>query len=341
MIQGTLANLIKEKVTYTRILICTFVIVIIGIGLQFFEPYTMFYFLFPVLLIMSLSIVLILQFCLKELQKFQDKCKNDDVKQFCGCLFPEKNNSVLLVIYLIMVAVYFVCICRLQFVEINLMGLYILLFGGGTFFLALISYEVCVRLTISLRETERNISNIKYDEIYPKDTLWLQYFFHFHKVLKNAALVISMLFVLENSMLFVANYEKLSLTDLSETSKEPNLLKSLPIEWWVIWVYILVTIVLALPFMTWIRNQKLNNIVSYIQEDFNKKMRISHTLDDLRGNPQKYYSVLNIIQFVQNSLREAYLPRRIDRIASLSASILTCFAHLISFYMTLGAGFFK
>lgn len=341
MIQGTLANLIKEKVNYTRSSICIFVIGIMGIGLQFFEPYTMFYFLFPVLLIMSLSIVLILQFCLKELQKFQDKCANDDVKEYCACLFPEKNNSMLLVIYLTMVAVYFVCIYRLQFVEINLMGLYILLFGGGTFFLALISYEVCVRLTISLSKTEKNISNIKYDEICPKDTLWLQYFFHFHKVLKNAALVISMLFVLENSMLFVANYEKLSLTDLSGTSKEFNLRESLPIEWWVIWVYIFVTIVLALPLMTWIRNKNLNNIVSHIQEDFYKNFSASHTLDDLRSNPQKYQSVLNIIQSVQNSLKEAYLPHRIDRIASLSASILTCFAHLISFYITLGADFIK
>lgn len=339
MIQGTLANLIKEKVNYTRLSICIFVIGIIGIGLQEFEEYKMFGFLFPVLLIMLLSIVLILQFCLKELQKFRNNCA-DDVKKYCSCLFPREHDSILLVIYLIMVIVYFVCIYSLHFVEINLMGLYILLFGGGTFFLALMSYEVCVRFTISLRDTEKNISNIKYDEICPNDTLWLQYFFHFHKVLKNAALVVSMLFVMENSMLFVANYEKFSFSNLSCTLEEFDLLKSFPIEWWVIWVYILVTIVLALPIMAWIRNKSLNNIVFYIQEDFGKKVRNSHTLDDLRSNPQKYNSVLNIIQFVQNSLKEAYLPHRIDRIASLSASILTCFAHLISFYITFGADFF-
>jgi len=56
MIQGTLANLIKEKVNSTSIAICIFVVGVIGIGLQFFEPYAMFGFLFPVLLIMQLSI---------------------------------------------------------------------------------------------------------------------------------------------------------------------------------------------------------------------------------------------------------------------------------------------
>lgn len=341
MIQGTLANLIKEKVNYTRIAVCIFIVGITGIGLQCFEPYAMFCFLFPVLLIMLLSIVLILRFCLRELQKFQENCKNEDVKKCCACLFPSKNNSLLLVIYLVMVAVYFVCVYRLQFVEINLMGIYIFLFGGGTFFLALISYEVCVRLTISLKETERNKSNIMYDELYPKDTLWLQYFFHFHKVLKNAALVISILFVLENSMLFVANYEKIFSHNLLDASKKSNLIKFLPIEWWAIWVYIFITIVLALPLMTWIRNRDLNSIVSHIQADFNEKMRIPHRLDDLRSNPQKYYSILNIMQSVQNSLKEAYLPHRIDRIASLSASLLTCFAHLISFYMMVVPSFLK
>lgn len=331
MIQGTLASLIRDNVTYTRLSICIFIIGIMGTGLQHFEPYTMFYILFPVLLIMLSAIVLILRYCLKKLQEFQDKCENNEVKKYCMALFPKKSSPLLLLIYFIMVAVYFVCVYRLQFVEINLMGTYILFFGGSTFFLALIGYEICVRLTISLRKAEQNISSIEYDEISPKDTSWLQHFFQLHKILKNTALIISMLFVLENSMLFVANYEKLNLSNMLNTKGLPALLKSLPIEWWVIWVYIFITIVLALPFMTWFRNKSLNKIVSYIQTDFETKMRTAYTLKDVQSDPQKYFFILNIMQVVQNSLRETYIPHSIDGFVSLGAALLTCFAHFISF----------
>lgn len=341
MIQGSLAILIRDKITYTRLSICIFIVGIVGIGLQNFEPYTMFYILFPVLLIMLSGTVLVLRYCLKELQDFRIKCEKDEIKNYCAILFPEKNSHLLLLIYFVMVAVYFVCVYRMQFVEINLMGTYILLFGGATFFLALIGYELCVRLTISLKETEQNISKIEYDEVSPKDTSWLQDYFCFHKILKNTVLIISMLFVLENSMLFIANYEKLNLPTLSSTRDLSTLLKSLPIEWWAIWVYIFISIVLALPFMTWYRNRSLNKIVSYIQNDFEAKIRTSYTLENVQSDPQKYYFILNIMQVVQKSLRETYIPHNLDRFVSLGASLLTCFTHFISFCTILMPNFPK
>ncbi len=333
MIHSELVNLIKEKVNYTRMSIFLFIIGLIGIGLQFVEPYAMFWIMFPVLLIMLSSVILILQFCLKELDKFQENCSEKDIEKHCIELFPEKGNFLLFGAYFLMVIVYFICIYRLQFVEINLMGLYILVLGGGTFFLALICYEVCIRLTISLKEIEKNISKISYDKIYPQNTLWLQYFFRFHKVLKNAALVISVLFVLENSMLFFANYKKLALPVLTNVGKIPSLFNSLPFEWWVIWIYIFVTIVIAIPFMAYLRNQSLNNIVAYIQSDFQMRIMKEHKENDLYNNLQDYFSVLNIIQVVQKSLIETYLPHRFDRFVSLGASLLTCFMHLLSFCM--------
>lgn len=336
MIWGTLAKLIKEKITYTHLLIFVLVISFIGIGLEIFEPYTMFWLLFPVLLIMFISIVLILQFCLKELQRFQETCTDDSLKMSCKSLFYEKSNcSLLLAIYVLMVIVYFTCLYRLKFVEINLMGLFIFLLGGGTFFLALISYEVCVRLTISLTKTAQNISEIKYDAIYPKGTLWLQHFFRLYKILRNAALVVSVLFVLENSMIFIANSRAHFSPSLSDEVTFPEILKCFPIEWWVIWIYIFITVVVALPIMMQLQNRSLKNIVLHIQVMFNKEFTKELVYDELYTNPQKYCSILSTIQFVQNSLEEAYLPKRIDKIISLCASLLTCFTHLISFYMIL------
>lgn len=341
MIRGELTNLIKEKVNYNRLLITLFIIGLIGVGLQFFEPYTMFWIMFPMLLIMLSSVILILQFCLKELDKSQENCSEDDIKRHCTKIFPEKDNTLLLGAYILMVTVYFICIYRMHFVEINIMGLYIFVLGGSTFFLALICYEVCIRLTISLKEVEKNISKITYDTIYPQNTLWLQYFFRFHKVLKNAALAISVLFVLENSMLFLANYKKLALPDLTNIREISCFLNLLPFEWWIIWIYIFVTIVVAIPFMTQLRNQSLNKIVAYIQSDFQMKIMEDNKKNNLYNNIQDYLSILNIIQVVQKSLIEAYLPHRIDRFVSLGASLLTCFTHLFSFCMILIPNFTK
>ncbi len=341
MIYGELANLIKEKVNYTRLLISLFIIGLIGIVLQSFEGYTMFWIMFPVLLVMLTSVILILKFCLKELEKFHEICTENDIKIYCTMLLTAKDNSLLISAYILMVFVYFICIYRMHFIEISIMGLYIFALGGSTFLLALICYEVCIKLTVSLKEVEKNIIKIAYDNIYPKNTLWLQYLFHFHKVLKNAALAISILFVLENSMLFFANYKKLTLPNLNDIKNLPSLLTMLPLEWWVIWIYIFITIVVAIPCMTQLRSQSLNKIVAYIQLDFQKKIVENHKKDNVYNNLHDYFSVLNIIQVVQKSLTETYLPNRIDRFVSLGASLLTCFAHLLSFCMLLIPNFIK
>lgn len=341
MIYGELANLIKEKANYTRLSITLFIIGLIGIVLELVEGYAMFWIMFPMLLVMLSSVILILQFCLKELDKFYKICTDNDIKTYCAKLFPTKGNSLLKGTYFLMVFIYFICIYRMHFIEISIMGLYIFALGGSTFLLALICYEVCIRLTISLKEVEKNIRKIAYDKIYPKNTLWLQYLFRFHRVLKNAALTISVLFVLENSMLFFANYEKLTLPNLDSIKKLPNLLTSLPLEWWIIWIYIFITIVVSIPCMTQLRNQSLNKIVVYIQLDFQMKIVENHKENSLYNNLQDYFSILNIIQVVHKSLVEAYLPNRIDRFVSLGASLLTCVAHLLSFCMLLIPNFIK
>ena len=109
MIYGELANLIKEKVNYTRLLISLFIIGLIGIVLQSFEGYTMFWIMFPVLLVMLTSVILILKFCLKELEKFHEICTENDIKIYCTMLLTAKDNSLLISAYILMVFVYIGC----------------------------------------------------------------------------------------------------------------------------------------------------------------------------------------------------------------------------------------
>mgnify|MGYP001046748932 CR=1 FL=1 len=142
-------------------------------------------------------------------------------------------------------------------------------------------------------------------------------------------------------MLFFANYEKLTLPNLAGIKKLPSLLISLPLEWWVIWIYIFITVVVAIPCITQLRNQSLNKIVAYIQLDFQMKIVENHKKKNLYNNLQDYFSILNIIQVVHKSLMETYHPNRIDRFVSLGASLLTCVAHLLSFCMLLIPNFIK
>lgn len=338
MLGETFTNLIREKINYAYLLVFMLIISFIGIGLQFFEPYPMFWALFPVLLFMFVSVILILQFCLRELQKFEVNCKSEKILKECNSLFVKRNNSLLESIYFFMIIIYFVCLYRMNLIEINLMGLYIFLLGGGTFFLALLDYELYIRLTIFLRQTGKKLSNIEYNFIFPSNTLWLQHFFRLYKILKNAALGVSILFVLENSMLFIANYERHFYPNLPKEKSVLELFDYLPIEWWVIWGFIFTTIIVALPLIIQFQNKSLKDIVLHIQRKFNEELTKPYNINELYANPQKYYFFLKIMQIIENSLKETYLPRSIDKLLSLGASLLTCFAHLISFYMLLISG---
>lgn len=328
MINGTLANIIKNDIFYSNFIIFIFIIGLIGIILQFFEPYPMFWLLFPILLIMFVSVILILRFCLNELQKFQDECIEPEIKENCVELFGEKNKSFYL--YTVPVIAYFVCLYRLQFVEISLMGLFIFLLGGGTFFLALISYRICVGLTKSLIKTEKNIACLAYDKKFPANTLWLQYFFRLHRVLMNAALIISIFFVLENSILFIANYKEHVAPLFPKEAKKFEFFKHFFVEWLLIWVVIFVAIVVALPLIKQIQKRSLKNIILHIQATFSKEITDQYSWESLYYMPRSYYSVLNIIQHVQNSLETTYFPCKTDGVISFGVSLLNFCTHLLS-----------
>ncbi len=340
MIVSKISNLVEEKISNTKLFVGMSVIAIMGICLHFFEPYAFFYLLFPILLIMLASIILLLRFFLKEIHDFKNSNAND-IRNHCLLLFPDETNFLISVIYIIMVVAYFVCIYHLKFIEMNLMGLYIFFIGGGTFYLALINYEICVRLTAVIYKISKNISSIEYDMEYPERTLWLQYFFHLHKAFKNAALIVSILFVLENSIFFIANYDKFdhsSIFDISSWIKELKIssishisswIKELKIECIIIWLFIFVSIILILPFLAWLRSRCLNKIILYIEQDFSGKLLKSYQLEDLRTYPQKYWSILNIIQLVQISLEKNYSPGYINKIISFVVTLLTSFLHLL------------
>ncbi len=330
MISGSFAILIREKGNRIQFLLFIFIISFIGIIIQLFEPYEGFEVLFPLLIIMFASVVFILHYCLKALQKFKlDYEENSAIGDSCGSLFPEKNNSVLIVSYLMIIAIYFLCLYNLKFVKVNLMGIYILFFGGGTFFIALSCYEINVRLTIALKNLAENLVQIEYNTIYPTKTSWLQHLFHLYHVLRNAAIGTSILFVFENSMLFYFNFNSNNWRNFEEI---PHSLKNFPLEGWIIWLFILISIVIVLPLISQSQNRSFKYVIQFIETKFCEEITKDMQPKELYVNPQKFTFLLNTIQLVNSSLEKTYLLRKIDRLIAIYASILTCFAHLISFY---------
>ena len=131
---------------------------------------------------------------------------------------------------------YFISLYNINFININTMGIYILIWGGSTLTIALIAYEIYIRVTIVLLRVASDNKNWSqnYNEFLPCHTEWLENLHPLSKLLKNVSLVMGLLFVFENTMIFYAN---INILDNFINNRNLSILEKaqkLPLEFWII-----------------------------------------------------------------------------------------------------------
>lgn len=337
MIDCKLTYIIREKLTNWHLIIFVLFLSFIGIIINYFEPYPLFYILFPLLIIMLTTTIAVLRFGLKALKEFNEICKeNQHIFEKLNILFVFKEKTFISLIFIIMIIIYFVCLYQLGFFTFNIMGLFVFFLGGGTFLIALISYEMYLRVTIALRKISKDKIYIakSYNFKNPKETHWLQYLYQLCKVLKNASLIIGVLFVLENSLIYIANMD---LTSISKTDIKTILIEKIsmmPLEFWIIWVFVFLSIGCAFPIIAYIQALYTKRILLQIQHSFNETIISKYSEDKLLQNPFTFYAMLSVISKVESSLEKTFLPQKIDRVVTILSAILTCSIHIVTLFTT-------
>ncbi len=336
MINSKLSNFIRNKLNILPLILFVIVMQILGFAINHFEHYPLFGILAPTLFIMMFSIVLTLKFIL---------CKLDNLKKYYESipvlnksfqpLFQPTNAEFTFWAFLLIVGIYFICLYCLKYYDLNLMGIFILFLGGSTFFLALICYEQYVRLTICIKDLEKNMHTLElvYNFNNPKETVWLRDLYKLCRTTGNASLIIGLLFVFENAMIFWANASEKPL--ISNSTDSTEILKAIPLELWFIWIFIFISIALAFPLIAIIQSITLKKIVINMQNDFNQRIMKPYDERIDVTSPFRLYVLLKTIHIVDKSLTETYLLRSGDRFIAVAASLLTCLVHLLTFYEAL------
>lgn len=128
MLTENFANTIKEKFKISYIILFFVIMIFLGIVINTFEPYPKFNILFPVLVIMSFSTIMFLKYCLKQMLEFKMLCQKTNIfDDAINILFASKSNYLIIVIYILVLIMYFISLYNLNFININTMGIYILI----------------------------------------------------------------------------------------------------------------------------------------------------------------------------------------------------------------------
>ena len=210
------------------------------------------------------------------------------------------------------------------------MGCYTLFLGGGTFFFALIGYELHIRLTICLKSLEKQCysGSFEYNRKNPKYTSWLFDLYKLSKLLRISSFIIGLLFVSENTLFFVANinYNARILNFLHLF----NNVYELPLELWVIWIFIFISIALIIPVIALMQINSFRNIVLQIEKDFNLKIMDEYKDSPFLQDVNHYFLLLQASNIVEKSLDETYLLKKNETFVAIGSSVLTCFVHILT-----------
>ena len=212
MIGYNIVYWIKNSLKSVHIIIFTFIMVGLEFVLHLEEDYPHFYILLPLLVVIMVCTILVLKSVLSKVEQAKliiissPINKADLYKKY----IPENSKSIIPVGYMLFEAVYFICLYKLNCIPLNIMGMSILFFGGITFLLALIGYEIYIRITILISEyylyvkKENFIQSVK--DIYKPS--WLIELYKLSKHLILSAMVMGFLFIIANNFILVANAYK-------------------------------------------------------------------------------------------------------------------------------------
>lgn len=331
MIDCKFTILIRDKLKSAWLISFMLVMLFVGIIINRFEPYNFFEILAPILLLMMTSTIWVLKFVFKNILDFKQYYeKYDMIQNSFKLLFDTENRTIITIVFTIIVFVYFICLYKLGFFNLDIMGCYTLFLGGGTFFFALIGYEMHIRLTICLKSLEKQCydSNLEYNLINPKYTSWLYDLYKLSKLLRIASFIIGLLFVSENTLFFIANMTANSL--FFSSSHFLNNLDKLPLELWTVWIFIFVAIALIIPVIALMQINSFHNIVLQIEKDFNYKILNKYKEVPLPQNAEHYFLLLQASNIVERSLAETYLMKNNEKIVAIGSSVLTCLVHVLT-----------
>lgn len=339
MLTQSFAEKITEKIKSSHIFIFFTVMIFLGLVINCFEPYPSFQILFPNLLLMCFLTILLLIKCLNKLLELNKQCKEEHtIECALKIIFGSQSNIIILFSYGVIILIYFICLCKLSFIEFNIMGVYILFLGSSTLGMALVAYETYIRLTVALWKItfDKESLSQKYDIFSPSQTNWLQKLYQFSNLLKNASLFMGLLFVFENTLIFFANYAKLEVYVRDENASFIEQLSSMPLEFWLIWLLVFVAIALAFPILAIIQSANMKKIIHLIRDYYNstteKKFEEYHSLNDNENYFLDLYLLMNLLQNTENALNNKYTTHKSDKFFTVLTSIITCFLHLTTLY---------
>lgn len=335
MINGKLASLIRDDIKGAYFVIFVFVMFWVGIFINFFEPYSGFELLFPVLIIMLTSTAIILKIGLIKLKNFEEECPKDEkLSEVLTILFTKRENSPMFAVYVAMIVIYFVCLYKIQFFSIDLMGIYILFLGGGTFFIALISYEIYVRSTLVLQKISKDnkFLNGQYNQKNPEQTSWLLQLFHLCQIFRTASLVIGVLFVFENSMICIVNFNDTGKFPYCAETSLVERMSQMSLEFWFIWVFALLAIGLAFPILAFVQSLYVKRITTQIHQSFKEKILNEYTEAELYQNPDKFAALFFTMQNVERTVTKVFMPKKLEGFVRLLSTFLTCAINFITLW---------
>ena len=311
------------------------ILIFLGIIINCAEPYPKFSILFPVLIIMFVSTFLLLKYCLRIMIEYRNQCDNLNIfNKASNTLLPEKKKNNIIAGYVFIIFLYFLCLYCLNFIDFNIMGIYILICGASILFMALNAYEIYIRLIVALREVSTDDKSLsqEYNIYFPSKTDWLQKIYQLSKVLKNASLTIGLLFVFENTMIFYANLEKINIYISDKNLSLWDKARNLPVEFWVIWLLVCFAIALAFPVLAFMQFASMKKIIFRLGSIYNAETTKKFTESTTEKSATDFYALMKTMQTVESTLTEKYIPPKFEKFIVMLASLVTSLLHLATLY---------
>ncbi|OWR30398.1 hypothetical protein CDO73_10780 [Saccharibacillus sp. O23] len=295
-------------------------IFLIGAVVNFLNPYPLFYVhQIILLLILFLSMTVVKKIFVFFDQSFPSPLKDARLDGFNKNFNSKMYSCIILIISTSVTLIYFISIFCLEYIKINLVGIYALMLGACALYVSIIGYCLLVILIRYLRTIRKDaLELVEYERFSPANTDWLIKTSEFFNYLKRNFFILGFLFTLEYAILIPQNAIEFSPNFQINTKNNAAFIMT--------WTGILLFIVLAFPIISFLSKKYIKEIIASFKQKTILELDKLLIIAEKNNSGTDVLSYVNLINRVNSSPSYPWSASNF-RISSL-IPLLTISVHL-------------
>lgn len=241
-------------------------------------------------------------------------------------LLPLQKNPRIFVISVLIMVFFFTCIILVEYIEIDVIGIYAIYIAGSSIIIGAYGYiQYIIFLWFIYQIGNCEFNHYAYNVYVPSETAWLTKIAKMSQNLRNYFLCVGLLYTIEYSILIPT--DKIELSDQGILLRTPN-----NIAFVASWIAFFLLVIIAFPVINYIQHALIVRVVNRLKVQTINELSglMFEDLNAVQDRRSRMYSAISYTTLIENVRQTKEYPIKRQLSYETLMTIITFVVHIMN-----------